>query len=55
MIFIVGVGNFNWWVWSVPDFDFQNLEGMYVANKEISEKISGGMVEVYLVVILCPG
>ena len=20
---------FNWWVWSVPDFGFQNLEGMF--------------------------
>ena len=28
MKFIVGMVKFNWRVWSVPDFDFQNLEGM---------------------------
>ena len=28
MIFMVGGVVLNWWVWSVPDCDFQKVEGM---------------------------
>ena len=28
MIFIVGVVNFNYWVWCIPDLSFQKVEGI---------------------------
>ena len=32
MIFIVGVVDFNSWVWCVPDLSFQKVEGMISAD-----------------------
>ena len=33
MIFIVGVVDFSWWVWCVPDSSFQKVEGMNYCYK----------------------
>ena len=40
MIFVVGGVVLNWWVWFVPDCDFQKVEGMWLGLTQYARKLS---------------